>query len=625
MRYLWLLIFTYCTWAVVAQAPADSAVMLPATIVQGDRYSLLPAGARYDSLQIDALSVQMTDGLDDVLADEGLMFLRQYGPVGLASISVRGTSASQSAVLWNGMNLQSPMNGQKDLRLMPAFFLESASVSYGVGSAIAGSGAIGSTLELSSRPEELKGRSMRMQTALGSYGYATYGMALEYGGEKFRSSTKLYLNRSDNHYPFTNTTRGMASKDTLRHATVSQTGVQQHNSYTTDVGRFELNFMHLGAERQLPPTVFEASSQKAQQDGITYANAGWQYHTAKNGWNANLGWIREKINYQDSLLGLNAANKANSFVFQPEYSRSIKGKHLLKISGYHRTDLADLDAVSERVQRQESALIVSLAMAFSGRWLINANVRGGYSRQMWQPVIPSVATSYAIKDYLTAKLQLARHYREPTLNDLYWEPGGNPDLQPENGSSADATLLIKPKWKKGKFSAALTGYITYIQDQIVWEPQGSIWSPGNVSEVFTRGAEAWMRVVWPVGQWRLAWKSGVSYTRASKDAFTSPHQVAQVPIWKSNYRLALHWRHFKLQYRHQVTGRRFTNAGNSAWLPAYNVGTLELSGGYGWGDLGLKAFVKADNIWNQNYRIVAAYFMPPRHYKIGLSIFFHKK
>jgi iron complex outermembrane receptor protein len=270
--------------------------------------------------------------------------------------------------------------------------------------------------------------------------------------------------------------------------------------------------MHLRAQRQLPPTVFENASQKGQQDATTYANVGWQRNNANHGWNVELGWINENIDYQDSAIGMYSTNKANSFIFQPEYSRAVKDVHLLKLAGYHRTDIARLDAAEGQVLRHESAAITSVALALSSRWMLNANIRMGYSRSQWQPIIPSVATSFSLCEPLTAKLQFGRHYREPTLNDLYWEPGGNPDLRPEDGSSASATLSYSPKMDNFHLSMSLSGYASYIQDQIVWQPAGAYWSPYNVSEVYARGAESWIKVGHQRGRWKFRVAVGATYT-----------------------------------------------------------------------------------------------------------------
>ena len=46
-----------------------------------------------------------------------------------------------------------------------------------------------------------------------------------------------------------------------------------------------------------------------------------------------------------------------------------------------------------------------------------------------------------LKKELKLKGSTAYNYRFPSMNDLYWRPGGNPDVKPEEGYSYDASIL----------------------------------------------------------------------------------------------------------------------------------------------------------------------------------------
>ena len=60
----------------------------------------------------------------------------------------------------------------------------------------------------------------------------------------------------------------------------------------------------------------------------------------------------------------------------------------------------------------------------------------------WTPIIPAFFTDYLIskRGNLVAKASISRNYRFPSLNDLYFLPGGNPDLKKEHGFTYDAGL-----------------------------------------------------------------------------------------------------------------------------------------------------------------------------------------
>lgn len=60
----------------------------------------------------------------------------------------------------------------------------------------------------------------------------------------------------------------------------------------------------------------------------------------------------------------------------------------------------------------------------------------------WTPLIPAFFVDYQLskKGNVIAKASITRNYRFPTLNDLYFMPGGNPKLKNESGFTYEAGL-----------------------------------------------------------------------------------------------------------------------------------------------------------------------------------------
>jgi len=53
-----------------------------------------------------------------LLSDYTPLYLRNYGPGLIYSISLRGSNSAQASISWNGININSPMHGQIDLSLI---------------------------------------------------------------------------------------------------------------------------------------------------------------------------------------------------------------------------------------------------------------------------------------------------------------------------------------------------------------------------------------------------------------------------------------------------------------------------------------------------------------------------
>lgn len=82
------------------------------------------------------------------LSMEGISFVRNYGVSNLATISLRGGNAAQTAVVIDGINVNNPMNGQTDFNAIPLFFFNDIYLIAGGNAASWGSGAVTGTIHL---------------------------------------------------------------------------------------------------------------------------------------------------------------------------------------------------------------------------------------------------------------------------------------------------------------------------------------------------------------------------------------------------------------------------------------------------------------------------------------------
>ena len=61
---------------------------------------------------------KLTD-ISSVISENTPLFVKNYGPGAISTISFRGTGASHTQLLWNDFSINSPMLGQADLSLVP--------------------------------------------------------------------------------------------------------------------------------------------------------------------------------------------------------------------------------------------------------------------------------------------------------------------------------------------------------------------------------------------------------------------------------------------------------------------------------------------------------------------------
>lgn len=89
------------------------------------------------------------------------------------------------------------------------------------------------------------------------------------------------------------------------------------------------------------------------------------------------------------------------------------------------------------------------------------------------------------------KASASRNFRFPTLNDLYFLPGGNPDLKRESGWTYD----IGASFATGKedvysWSGSINWFDSHVKDWILWLPTTKgFFSPKNIKDVHAYGIE----------------------------------------------------------------------------------------------------------------------------------------
>ena len=111
----------------------------------------------------------------------------------------------------------------------------------------------------------------------------------------------------------------------------------------------------------------------------------------------------------------------------------------------------------------------------------------------WSPVIPAFFADCLLsrRGNVVAKASVSRNYRFPTLNDLYFLPGGNPGLNSEQGVAYEAGLSFAVG-KEGAYtlSGSASWYDQHIDDWILWLPTAKgFFSPVNIKKVHAYGVE----------------------------------------------------------------------------------------------------------------------------------------
>jgi iron complex outermembrane receptor protein len=254
----------------------------------------------------------------------------------------------------------------------------------------------------------------------------------------------------------------------------------------------------------------------------------------------------------------------------------------------------------------------------------------------WAPLIPALFVDGVIskRGNVIAKASVSRNFRFPTLNDLYFLPGGNPDLKKESGWTYDVGVSFVLS-KEGRYSltGSLNWFDSHISDWIIWLPTTKgFFSPDNIKDVHAYGIESKMDLDVVMGKgWMLGMNGSFSWTpsinegepRTPADQSVGK-QLPYVPLLSSAITGRISWRTWSFLYKWCYYSQRYTMSSNdislTGKLPAYfmsNV-SLEKKFAFSWADLSLKGAV--NNLFNEEYLSVLSRPMPGINFEIFVGI-----
>lgn len=241
--------------------------------------------------------------------------------------------------------------------------------------------------------------------------------------------------------------------------------------------------------------------------------------------------------------------------------------------------------------------------------------------------LPGADASYDLFYWLQFRANVQYTYRAPTLNELYFDPGGNPSLKPEKGWNEDAGYNVKiAKWHNFSIEQDLSVFNREIHDWIIWFG-GAIWTPHNIATVHSRGVETENKLTYDMNdKWKLHFGVNTSYTIATTEASYIPNdgsigkQIPYTPRYTGQLNIGFTYIRLYFNYNHTYTGYCFYTTDESLYLLPYNVGNLQLMYNMHAGKYPLQLNGQCNNTWNTQYQVAAGRPMPGINWMAGLRI-----
>lgn len=633
--YIYFLMLTLAAIHTGAQPfIADSSVFkkLPEITVTADRFLKFSSGNNIKKIDTVILYEKFTGSIADILQQQSIINIKSYGGGSLATASVRGAGPEHTALLWNGFNLQSSMNGQSDLALLPALFADEIFIQLGGPAALWGSGVVGGALVLNNVCKFNEGLKIRINSSAGSFHSQHQSFFLKYSGARIITSTRFFHNNSLNDIKYLNYAKPGKPAEYQTHAKIFQYGILQENYILINQKQQAgVRLWYQFNDREIPPSLFQSGSEARQKDRNIRVSADWQRTGKRTVFIIRSAYFNDYIMYNDNLSSLNAVSRANTWISETEMRFVLRCNQTINVGLNNTFQQAKVDDYIFNPERERIAIFASYKIS-DKRQIIRGtlSVRQEFTKGIRIPFLPSAGIEARFLRIFRLTAEITRSFRLPTFNEMYWNPGGNPDLKPEKGWSEEVSLSMNTGKPDFSVNAGLSFYNRNMVDWVVWLPKSNYWTPNNLQQVWSRGLEWTLSAAKVKNGLKLALNASGNYTLTTSEKSKKPDdasvgkQLMYIPKVNLFCNASISYKGIYFNYNHTYTGYRYTSSDNSSFLDPFQTGNIIFSGTVNTAKLIIHPGIEFYNIWGSVYEIIPAHPMPGRYFSIRLSIEFNK-
>ena len=561
-----------------------------------------------------------------------------------------------------------------DFSMIPSYFIDDASLLHGTSSVNETGGGLGGSVKLSTQPADADGFGMQYVQGVGSFKTFDEFLRLTYGDEHWQTSTRLVYSSSPNDYTYRNhdkkenvydenmnITDQYYPKEKNKSGSYKDMHLLQEVYYNTRKGdRFGLNAWYIHSNRELPMLTTdygdENDFENRQRETTFRGILSWD--DMRENWKlaAKGGYIHTQMKYdykRDAGNGVmtsmtRSRSKVNTFYGQTEGEYYIGRKWLFTTSAsvhQHFVESRDKNIIRQdgnkavvgyKKGRTELSGSTSAKWQPSERMGMSVVLREEMYGDKWTPLIPAFFIDGVVskKGNVMLKASVSRNFRFPTLNDLYFLPGGNPDLKRESGWTYDVgSSFAMGKEDVYSWTGSINWFDSHVKDWILWLPTTKgFFSPRNVKDVHAYGIE--MKSDYVVALKRdlqltlngtLSWTPSINEGEPMSPADQSVgKQLPYVPEWSSSITGRLSWKRWSLLYKWCYYSERYTMSSNdislTGKLPPYFMNNVTLERGVTtkWVELSLKGAI--NNLFNEEYLSVLSRPMPGINFEFFIGI-----
>jgi iron complex outermembrane receptor protein len=561
-------------------------------------------------------------------------------PGAAGSLRFHGLSSDHTLLTWYGMPINSVTLGTCDMSLLPMFFFDSVYLRETPTLGGNMQQGMGTTIGLGNAyVEETSAQVFTTYNSLNNFMLGVDSKVKKSVGDRhFTSQVRAFRQQFNNHYRYTDIYR--IDKPVLwqDHQRGAFTGCQADLSYRYKNQSVTFRSWWQTKSMELPEVMGSHAQGSATQDDATLRSM-LEYHWWKPRVQAGMqvAHAYEKLHYVDEPVAINSDIRSQMLWANGWFTWKPFNDFFLKVSASQAAvNVMNSNYADGRINKPWGQYALQIRyMNGKHDWEGSASLEERFGSKGW-------SSSFSYRYYLLASkrwslspfINASRRYRLPDMNELFWNPGGNPNLKPELGYHGRAGLVaFLGKDTRTQWRLEPTVFYSRVNDWIQWVPsEGSVWSPVNFREAQTQGAEMYVlcekltrndrtryrfETRWTLND--VFWRDSLSLHEQRRMIY-SPRFIG---YQGASVQRGIHTA--SIGYR--FVSERFTDEANTPHraLDAYGLCNVWYQTTVKRNDLSFDISAGVDNVFDVAYETLRAYAMPGRVYRVGLTISYNQR
>jgi len=424
------------------------------------------------------------------------------------------------------------------------------------------------------------------------------------------------------------------------HNAYNETGILQNLYVDAGKGNFlEAGIWYQRKTLEIPAIMGSyGNSNAVQKDSLFRSFISYRKNGTRSALLVRSAYLSDHLNFidragLDSMASINSRIAASRIINEIDYRRFITSRLIAGGGVSYNLIYGRSDNYGGRISENEIAAYGNVKYIFKDL-IVNAGIRKEFHEEFNPEPQFSSGIRYMVRKGLVLRTSFSSKFRKPSLNEKYWNPGGNPYLRPEKGYGGEFTVewnFLGDRTSGSWMETKVTAYYQAVDNWIQWVMTDSL-TPVEYKKVHAKGIDTWIEYGFAFTSFKIAGFFNYSLNRSTiigtydNNPLFEGNQLIYVP--KHTFRVSgdIKYKNLFFGISAAYSGIRETVETGDKSLQLHPFSLFDASLGYirSIHNVPVAFWCRLDNLFDAEYEIIRSYPVPGRTFHLTLTVGFEK-